>query len=69
MKINRIFPGRIETEIQANFEGLLHGDEYLAELDHIEVAENQKEDYNSDHSSGFESNTDESGDDDDTSLE
>ena len=53
-----ILSGRIQTEDNANVDGLINGDEYLAELDHIEVAENQKEDYNSDDSSGFESDSD-----------
>ena len=53
-----ILLGRIQTEDNANVDGLINGDEYLAELDHIEVAENQKEDYNSDDSSGFESDSD-----------
>jgi len=30
--------GKIQTEPNANDEGLQHGDEYLAELDHIEAS-------------------------------
>nr|CAB3265998.1 histone-lysine N-methyltransferase SETDB1-like [Phallusia mammillata] len=51
-----IYTGKIQTEANANDEGLMNGDEYLAELDHIEVAENQKQDYNNDdNSSGIDS--------------
>lgn len=38
-----VYTGKIQTEDKANEEGLANGDEYLAELDHIEVAERQKE--------------------------
>nr|XP_009859807.1 histone-lysine N-methyltransferase SETDB1-like isoform X3 [Ciona intestinalis] len=53
-----IYTGKIQTEENANQEGLLNGDEYLAELDHIEVAENEKAEYNDDASSGFNSGSD-----------
>ena len=59
-----VYTGKIETDTNANAEGLKHGDEYLAELDHIEVAENQKNDYNSDNSSGFDSQGNSSDEDD-----
>uniref|UniRef100_H2YWN1 SET domain-containing protein n=1 Tax=Ciona savignyi TaxID=51511 RepID=H2YWN1_CIOSA len=53
-----IYTGKIQTEANANSEGLLFGDEYLAELDHIEVAENEKSGFNDDASSGFNSGSD-----------
>lgn len=42
------YTGQILTEHTANREGMDYGDEYLAELDHIEVVEKAKDDYESD---------------------
>ncbi|CAK8694469.1 unnamed protein product [Clavelina lepadiformis] len=53
-----IYTGMIQTEVNANEEGLQNGDEYLAELDHIEVAESQKEEYDSANSSGVDMQSD-----------
>ncbi|GAB6033221.1 hypothetical protein CHUAL_012824 [Chamberlinius hualienensis] len=43
-----IYAGQLLTEQGANEDGTQFGDEYLAELDYIEVVEKQKEDYESD---------------------
>ncbi|CAH1786455.1 unnamed protein product, partial [Owenia fusiformis] len=43
-----IYAGQLLTEQGANEDGHQYGDEYLAELDHIEVVENLKEGYESD---------------------
>ncbi|CAN7998859.1 unnamed protein product, partial [Ixodes hexagonus] len=43
-----IYAGQLLTEQGANEDGNQYGDEYLAELDHIEVVEKQKEGYESD---------------------
>ncbi|XP_062512876.1 histone-lysine N-methyltransferase SETDB1-like isoform X3 [Corticium candelabrum] len=42
------YAGQLLTEEDANKEGRRHGDEYIAELDHIEVVEKMKEGYESD---------------------
>lgn len=42
------YTGQVLNEQTANKEGMDFGDEYLAELDHIEVVEKAKEDYESD---------------------
>ncbi|XP_049839589.1 histone-lysine N-methyltransferase eggless-like isoform X2 [Schistocerca gregaria] len=43
-----VYAGRLLTEQGANEGGKNYGDEYLAELDYIEVVERMKEDYESD---------------------
>uniref|UniRef100_T1IYR1 Histone-lysine N-methyltransferase n=1 Tax=Strigamia maritima TaxID=126957 RepID=T1IYR1_STRMM len=43
-----IYAGQLLTEQEANEDGAQFGDEYLAELDHIEVCERIKEGYESD---------------------
>lgn len=43
-----VYAGQLLTEQAANEDGNQYGDEYLAELDHIEVVEKQKEGYESD---------------------
>lgn len=43
-----VYSGQLLTEQAANEDGNQYGDEYLAELDHIEVVEKQKEGYESD---------------------
>lgn len=43
-----VYAGQLLTEQGANEDGNQYGDEYLAELDHIEVVEKQKEGYESD---------------------
>ncbi|XP_052229285.1 histone-lysine N-methyltransferase SETDB1-like isoform X4 [Dreissena polymorpha] len=43
-----IYAGQLLTDQGANEDGQQYGDEYLAELDYIEVAERQKEGYESD---------------------
>ncbi|KAK6643619.1 hypothetical protein RUM43_005129 [Polyplax serrata] len=42
-----IYAGRLHTEQSANDDGRMYGDEYLAELDYIEVVERFKEGYES----------------------
>nr|XP_039251763.1 histone-lysine N-methyltransferase SETDB1-like isoform X1 [Styela clava] len=54
-----VYTGKIQTEAKANEEGLANGDEYLAELDHIEVAERHKDDEDAGSSSGVDSEMDE----------
>jgi len=63
-----IYVGYLLTETDANEGGKNYGDEYLAELDYIEVVEKIKEDYESDVSSSdyeddIETNQSESSDD------
>ncbi|XP_070391784.1 histone-lysine N-methyltransferase SETDB1-B isoform X2 [Dermacentor albipictus] len=43
-----VYSGQLLNEQAANEDGNQYGDEYLAELDHIEVVEKQKEGYESD---------------------
>lgn len=43
-----VYAGHLLTEQEANEEGKNYGDEYLAELDYIEVIESTKQDYESD---------------------
>lgn len=63
-----IYVGYLLTETDANEGGKNYGDEYLAELDYIEVVEKIKEDYesdvsSSDHENEIETNQTESSDD------
>ncbi|KAK3101842.1 hypothetical protein FSP39_006755 [Pinctada imbricata] len=62
-----IYAGQLLTEQGANEDGQQYGDEYLAELDYIEVVERQKEGYESDANSdeGIGRNSDEDDYDDD----
>ncbi|XP_025204088.1 histone-lysine N-methyltransferase eggless-like [Melanaphis sacchari] len=62
-----IYVGSLLTETDANEGGKNYGDEYLAELDYIEVVEKIKEDYESDisysdHENDLEKNQSESSD-------
>ncbi|ESO12649.1 hypothetical protein HELRODRAFT_187943 [Helobdella robusta] len=43
-----VYSGQVLTEDSANEDGKLYGDEYLADLDHIDVVEREKEGYESD---------------------
>ncbi|KPJ18407.1 Histone-lysine N-methyltransferase eggless [Papilio machaon] len=43
-----VYAGNLLTDATANLDGLNEGDEYLAELDYIEVVEAMKEDYEED---------------------
>ena len=43
-----VYAGELLTEQGANNDGQMFGDEYLAELDHIEVVERTKDGYESD---------------------
>ncbi|XP_077519248.1 histone-lysine N-methyltransferase eggless-like isoform X2 [Amblyomma americanum] len=61
-----VYSGQLLTEQAANEDGNQYGDEYLAELDHIEVVEKQKEGYESDVvGASDEEDTDESVDEED----
>ncbi|XP_050520332.1 histone-lysine N-methyltransferase eggless-like [Daktulosphaira vitifoliae] len=42
------YVGHLSTDNDAEVDGITYGDEYLANLDHIEAVENYKEDYESD---------------------
>lgn len=53
-----IYVGYLLTETDANEGGINYGDEYLAELDYIEVVEKIKEDYESEVSLSDEENSD-----------
>ncbi|XP_078669542.1 histone-lysine N-methyltransferase SETDB1-like isoform X2 [Branchiostoma floridae x Branchiostoma belcheri] len=66
-----IYAGQLLTEDTANKGGHMFGDEYLAELDHIEVAEKFKEGYESDvpDSSGSDMNESDSDSDNSNSGE
>ncbi|KAK8766690.1 hypothetical protein V5799_006530 [Amblyomma americanum] len=55
-----VYSGQLLTEQGANEDGNQYGDEYLAELDHIEVVEKQKEGYESDVAASGEHDTDDS---------
>ncbi|XP_075732453.1 SET domain bifurcated histone lysine methyltransferase eggless isoform X2 [Rhipicephalus microplus] len=55
-----VYSGQLLNEQAANEDGNQYGDEYLAELDHIEVVEKQKEGYESDVVPASEDNSDES---------
>ncbi|XP_072948698.1 histone-lysine N-methyltransferase eggless [Epargyreus clarus] len=43
-----VYAGNLLTDATANLDGLIEGDEYLAELDYIEVVEQMKEGYEED---------------------
>uniref|UniRef100_A0A665UZR8 [histone H3]-lysine(4) N-trimethyltransferase n=1 Tax=Echeneis naucrates TaxID=173247 RepID=A0A665UZR8_ECHNA len=60
-----IYAGKILTDDFADKEGLEMGDEYFANLDHIESVENFKEGYESEAHSQSSSSSDDSNDDDD----
>ncbi|XP_066276703.1 histone-lysine N-methyltransferase SETDB1-like isoform X2 [Branchiostoma lanceolatum] len=66
-----IYAGQLLTEDTANKGGNMFGDEYLAELDHIEIAEKFKEGYESDvpDSSGSDMNNSDSDSDNSSSGE
>lgn len=55
-----IYAGSLLTEQRANEGGMNDGDEYLAELDYIEIVEKMKEDYEEE---AYKSDRDEDGDD------
>ncbi len=49
-----VYTGLLLSEDEANEDGFAQGDEYLAELDHIEVVERQKEEMKPDDEGIFE---------------
>ncbi|XP_037507463.1 histone-lysine N-methyltransferase SETDB1 isoform X1 [Rhipicephalus sanguineus] len=55
-----VYSGQLLNEQAANEDGNQYGDEYLAELDHIEVVEKQKEGYESDVVPASDDDSDES---------
>ncbi|XP_070198817.1 histone-lysine N-methyltransferase SETDB1-like [Littorina saxatilis] len=59
-----IYAGQLLTDMGANFDGKQYGDEYLAELDFIEVVERQKEGYESDVEEIVNDNAEEDDDED-----
>ncbi|XP_037083746.1 histone-lysine N-methyltransferase eggless-like [Pollicipes pollicipes] len=59
-----VYAGQLLTESGANEDGKNYGDEYLAELDYIEVLERLKEGYESDVVDDEQSSSDEKQDDD-----
>ncbi|KPI96426.1 Histone-lysine N-methyltransferase eggless [Papilio xuthus] len=55
-----VYAGNLLTDATANLDGLNEGDEYLAELDYIEVVEAMKEGYEEDVPESLKENDDES---------